>query len=108
MTAEDSGRLDGIADRGVVQLMGCRSFRLTSSNSKIWNSTEAAESLDQQLRLFAEHVLPDRSEQDILDELILKAGLPLTATIETKSVAGQTAYSIADGLLVICLANPLT
>ena len=33
---------------------------------------------------------------------------PLTAKIEEKDVAGQTAYSIADGLLLICLANPIT
>jgi len=61
-----------------------------------------------QLKLFADHVLPDRGEQDILYELMLKAGLPFTAKIEEKDTAGQTAYSIADGLLLICLANPIT
>lgn len=70
----------------------------------------AREALDQQLRLFADHILPDRSEEDILDELLLKAGLPaaLTAKVGTTTVAGQSAYSVADGLLVICLAHPIS
>ena len=90
---------------------GLRVCRLTSSNFRIWSATAtpgAAEGLDPQLRLFADHILPDRSEQDILYELILKAGLSLTAKIEKKTVAEQTAYSVADGLLVICLANTIS
>ena len=91
--------------------LGFRVFRLTTSNFKIWDGEDApkdADALAGQLKLFADHVMPDRGEQDILYELMLKAGLPLTAKIEEKDVAGQTAYSIADGLLLICLANPIT
>ena len=90
---------------------GFRVFKLTSSNFKIWAGEEAprdAEALGQQLKLFADHVDAGRSEQDILYEMILKAGLPLTAKIETKTVAAQTVYSIAEGMLFICLANPIT
>ena len=82
-----------------------------SSNFKIWSGEEApkdAEALGHQLKLFADHVDNERSEQDILYELMLKAGLPLTAKIDTKTVAGQSVYSIADGMLLICLANPIT
>jgi len=92
---------------------GFKMLKLTSSNFKIWDGDDAptdADALAGQLKLFADHVLPDRSEQDILYELMLKAGLPLslTAKIEEQDVAGQTAYSIAGGLLLICLANPIT
>ena len=91
--------------------LGFKVLKLTTSNFKIWDGEEApadADALAGQLKLFADHVMPDRGEQDILYELMLKAGLPLTAKIEEKDVAGQTAYSIADGLLLICLANPIT
>ena len=63
--------------------------------------------LESQLKLFAEHVLEERSEKDILYELILKAGLPLTSAIEAKDANGQAIYSIADGLMAICLANQI-
>jgi len=89
---------------------GFRLFKLSSSNFKIWDGTDkpTATGLQEQLQLFADHVLPDRSEQDILYELILKAGLSLTAAIEEKTVADQKVYSIAEEPLFICLANPIT
>jgi len=64
--------------------------------------------LKEQLRLFADHVLPSSSEESILVELLLKVGLPLSATIDEKKVSGQKVYSIADGLLAICLAKTIT
>ena len=88
--------------------LGFRVFKLTSSNFKIWSGGEApkdAEALGHQLKLFADHVDKERSEQDILYELMLKAGLALTAKIDTKTVAGQTVFSIADGML-LCSAWP--
>jgi adenine-specific DNA-methyltransferase len=39
---------------------------------------------------------------------MMRAGLPLTAATTEKNVAGQKVYSIADGLLAICLANPIS
>jgi len=111
ITSGENGKLDGMAAEDVVRRFGCRVLKLTSSNFKIWDGDDAptdADALADQLQLFADHVLPDRSEQDILYELMLKAGLPLTAKIEKKNVADETAYSIADGLLLICLANPIT
>jgi adenine-specific DNA-methyltransferase len=89
---------------------GFRVFSLSSSNFKIWDGTDepSPEDLQEQLQLFADHVLPDRGEQDILYELMLKAGLPLTATISDRNVAGQKVHSIAEGLLAICLANPVS
>ena len=86
-------------------------FKLATSNFKIWEGEKVpqdAEGLAEQLKLYADHVLEGRSQQDILYELILKAGLPLTAKIEKKSVDGKTVYSVADGLLLICLQDEVT
>ncbi len=90
---------------------GFRAYSLASSNFKLWKADEESggpDSLADQLRLFADHVVPDRSEQDILYELILKAGLPLTAPIEQQAVMGNTIYSIDEGLLMICLTDEIT
>ena len=90
--------------------IGFKSFKLTSSNFKIWDADDTprdAEGLAKQLTLYADHVLPDRSQLDILYELIIKTGLPLTAKIEKKTVAvaGKTVYSIEEGQLLICLED---
>jgi adenine-specific DNA-methyltransferase len=111
ITSSEGEKLEGVASNDAVRQLGCRVLRLTSSNFKIWDATEAAVDegeLSKQLKLFADHVLPDRSEQDILYELMLKAGLPLTAPIEEITVAGQTVYAIADGMLLICLTDEIT
>ena len=52
--------------------------------------------------------MPGRSQQDILYELLLKAGLPLTARVEmVRPPQGQEFYSVADGALLVCLADPI-
>jgi adenine-specific DNA-methyltransferase len=90
--------------------LGFRSFRLTTSNFKTWNADYQlpdSESLSKQLRLHTDHVLPDRSQQDILFELLLKAGYSLTAPIREIRVADHGAFSISDGNLIICLESPI-
>src|SRR5580658_8012242 len=89
---------------------GLRFYRLATSNFKIWNadysaSNEAA--VAEQLRLHTDHVLPDRSQDDILVEILLKAGYPLSARVEPIAAASQTAFSISDGNLIICLESPI-
>jgi len=90
--------------------LGFKSFKLTSSNFKIWDGAgePTPEELRKQLGLFADHLLPERTERDVLYELMLKRGLSMTAAIEEKTVANHKVYSIADGLLAVCLANPIT
>jgi len=105
----DKGKLDLNDDK--KQDRGFRVFKLLTSNFKIWEGEKVprdAEGLAEQLKLYADHVLEGRPQRDILYELILKAGLPLTAKIGEKSVTGKTIYSVADGLLLICLEDEVT
>ena len=53
-------------------------------------------------------VKPDRSDLDIVFEMMLKWGLELTLTIEREEFAGYPAYSVAAGELICCLAPGLT
>ncbi len=104
---EDAGKLD-MADK---QDRGFRAFKLSSSNFKVWDADTAPTdptALADQLKLYADNVEAARGPQDILFELILKTGLPLSSRIETITVANGTAYSIAVGNLLICLENPVT
>ena len=107
---EDEGKLD-LKDREKPEDLGFKVFKLSSSNFKIWDAGETQKDEDglaEQLNLYADHVLSDRSDRDILFELLLKAGRSLTAKIEEKKVEGKTVYSIEDGTLLICLEERVT
>ena len=81
--------------------IGFRVFKLNSSNIQAWepNRENLAETLDQA----AEHLKTDRTEQDILFELLLKLGLDLTVPVEKKAIVGKTVHSIGAGVLIVCL-----
>ncbi len=59
-------------------------------------------------RLMLDVVKPDRSDEDIVFEMMLKWGLELTLPVEKEEVAGYPVYSVACGELVCCLAPGLT
>jgi len=66
--------------------LGFRVFKLASSNIRAWEPDR--ENLSQTLADSVEHLKTDRTEADILFELLLKLGLDLTVPIETRAVAG--------------------
>jgi adenine-specific DNA-methyltransferase len=82
--------------------LGFRVFKLDSSNIRAWEPDR--ENLAATLEEHAKHLKTDRSEGDILFELLLKLGLDLTVPIEDKVIAGKTVHSIGAGTLLVCLA----
>ena len=105
---EDAGKLDLDGDN--KQDRGFRVFKLYESNFKPWNAEgpHDAEALGEQLDMHVEHIREGRAEDDILYELLLKSGYPLTAPVETLTLADKTVHSVADGALYICLERELT
>jgi len=81
--------------------LGFKVFKLDSSNIRVWNPD--ASDLEQTLYAHTEHLMPGRSEEDILYELLLKRGVDLTTPIECKTIVGKTLYSIGYGVLFACL-----
>lgn len=90
--------------------VGFKVFKLDHSNFKVWNNApeDSEEAVKEQLKLHVDHINPDATQEDILYELLLKAGFSLTASIEKKEMAGKTVFSIEDGVLLICLEKTLT
>lgn len=86
--------------------LGFRVFKLASSNIRAWEPDRA--NLAQTLEASVEHLKTDRTEQDILFELLLKLGLDLTVPIETKPIAEKTVHAIGAGALLACLAEHIT
>ena len=54
------------------------------------------------------HIDPKASQEDILYELLLKAGFPLTTKIEKRRMTDKDVFAIEDGALLICLEKSLT
>jgi adenine-specific DNA-methyltransferase len=81
---------------------GFRVFKLASSNIRAWEPDR--DKLAESLEASVEHLKTDRTEQDILFELLLKLGLDLTVPIEQKAIAGKSVHSIGAGTLIVCLA----
>ena len=83
--------------------LGFRVFKLDTSNIRAWEPDLG--DLDGMLLDSIDHIKADRSEQDILYELLLKLGLDLCTPIETRDIAGKTVHSIGAGVLLACLAD---
>jgi adenine-specific DNA-methyltransferase len=86
---------------------GFRVFKLASSNIQAWEPDP--EKLAETLQVSIEHLKTDRTEEDILFELLLKLGLDLCVPIETRKVEGEKKraheiHSIGGGSLLICLS----
>lgn len=100
MTLEDKEQLD----------IGFKVFKLDSSNLKTWDNTPVtAEQMDllyERMNNMIHRVKSDRSDLDMVCEIMLKLGVPLTYSITAVEINGKTAYSIGDDcLLLICLAE---
>jgi len=85
--------------------LGFRVFKLASSNIQAWEPDR--ERLAETLEASVDHLKTDRTESDILFELLLKLGLDLTVPIETRTIAGQQVHSIGAGTLLVCLSKSI-
>ena len=81
--------------------LGFRAYKLDTSNIRAW--TPDPDDLEGTLADHVEHLVPGRTEQDVLVELLLKRGLDLCTPIETREIAGITTHSIGAGTLFAAL-----
>lgn len=86
--------------------IGFRVFKLDSSNIAAWDGDP--ERMQENLLSAAENIKPDRTEADVLYEVLLKYGLDLTLPIEERSIAKCTVYNVGMGALFLCLAECIT
>ncbi|MGD0231069.1 MAG: site-specific DNA-methyltransferase, partial [Syntrophorhabdales bacterium] len=82
--------------------LGFRVFKLDSTNIRAWEPDR--DNLDRTLLDSVDHLRADRTEADILYELLLKLGLDLCVPIEDRTIAGKNVHSIGAGTLLVCLA----
>lgn len=86
--------------------IGFKVFKLDSSNINSWDSNP--ENLETALQNSLFNIKDDRSEDDLLYEILIKYGIELTEKINRHSIAGKTVYEMGAGSLIVCLADNLT
>jgi adenine-specific DNA-methyltransferase len=102
---ESKGKLPGMADTISNLDLGFKVFKLDSSNIKPWDA--GFDNLEESLLDAIENIKSDRTEADVLYELLLKYGLDLAIPIEERKIADKTIYIVGAGALVVCLADQI-
>ncbi|MBU1626814.1 site-specific DNA-methyltransferase, partial [bacterium] len=93
---------ENLEKEGIENLdIGFKVFKLDSSNIKPWDAD--FDKLEDALWDLIENIKKDRTQDDVLYELLLKFGLDLTMPIEERKISGKTVYITGLGALVICL-----
>lgn len=78
---------------------GFRVLKLDTSNMKdVYYKPEDFSDIN----LFEDNVKPDRTPEDLLFQVMLECNLPLSAKIESKTIAGKEVFNVNDGYLLAC------
>ena len=86
--------------------IGFKVFKLDSSNLQKWDPDY--DNLEQTLLVSKDNIKPDRTQEDLIYEIMLKYGIDLTLPIEEYDAGENKIYSIGFGALLICLDNKIT
>lgn len=90
-------------DEKKVPDIGFKVFKLNSSNIKRWQPD--FDEIEDYISFMENNFVDDRTELDVVYEIMIKYGLDLIYPVEELSCGDTTLYSIGMGMLIICLAN---
>ena len=92
-----------VSETGKTDLdIGFKVFKLDDSNIKTWNPNY--NNLEMTLFDMEDNIKEDRTQEDLLYEILLKLGYELTVKIEEVKINDKTLFKIENSLL-ICLEN---
>ncbi|WP_297338390.1 site-specific DNA-methyltransferase [Algoriphagus sp.] len=98
----EKAQKDGLfADFTDEQDYGFRVYRLDSSNMQdvYYRPQDYQQS---QLDAFADNIKPDRTPDDLLTQILLDWGLPLSLKISSVEISGKKVYQVAENSLYAC------
>ena len=81
--------------------IGFRVYKLDSSNLRVWNPD--ADNLELALGSHEKHLLPGRTQEDLLYEILLKQGIELTEDARIRELGGKRVYSLGHGQYYACM-----
>lgn len=85
--------------------IGFKSFVLSPSNFKQWRGDylDSPEALQEQIKLFVQSEKDGADTEDMLFELLLKFGQPLTTQIDTLDIEGKRVFAINNRAMLFVL-----
>ncbi|MCY4299815.1 MAG: site-specific DNA-methyltransferase, partial [Flavobacteriaceae bacterium] len=86
--------------------LGFKVFKLDSSNIKSWDGD--SDNFKQSLLDSVENIKEDRSQEDVLYEILLKHGLDLSLPIEERIIEKTKVFNVGHGTLILCLDDKIT
>ena len=97
---------DDIANSKPTQVdTGFRVYRLDSSNMQDVYYRPQDYRQEMMNDLFANHIKTDRTADDLVAQVMLDWGLPLSLPIEKTEIAGKTVYKVDGNALYCCFAE---
>ena len=92
--------------------VGFKVFKLDTSNMKLWDDTPIEDgdlaTLFDRIDGHIDGLKPDRGDEDLIFEILLKMGYPLSADLAAIDVGGLTVYKVDNGEMLICLQPGIT
>jgi len=98
--------------------IGFKVFKLDSSNLKQWDDSpisgeDAVQQLEMRIKDMLDIIKPDRSELDIVYEVMLKLGQELTLPVLPLDINGKTVFGVGTGngtevKFIVCFAPNIT
>ena len=58
--------------------------------------------------LFADNIKADRTDKDLLFQVMMELGIPLSEKIKKTEIQGKTVWDVGDGFLVACFEPNVT
>ena len=95
---------------------GFKVFKLDTSNLKIWDDTVTTDGqsyitvdeLTERINSMTKSIKSDRSDMDVVYEIMLKMGIPLDVPVQYTEINGNIVYIVGDFLLMIALYDNIT
>ena len=85
--------------------LGFRIFKLDSGNIEPWDP--ATKDVPSAIAKAVDNIKADRTDDDLVYDVLLKTGLDLCVPIESKKIAGKEVKSIGGGVLFTCFATKI-
>lgn len=96
--------------------IGFKVFKLDTSNLKIWDDTVTTDGhsyitvdeLTERINSMTKSIKSDRTDMDVVYEIMLKMGIPLDEPVQYTEINGNIVYIVGDFLLMIALYDNIT
>ncbi|QTF73356.1 site-specific DNA-methyltransferase [Arthrobacter woluwensis] len=104
--AEETGP-EAEAGAGLAGDTGFRAFRLSASHFREW-SPDVSTLLGEDLEVFVDNVEASATDEQIVHEILLKAGVRLDASLDVLPLAGEVVVLAEGGAVAVSAARRIT